>query len=311
MPIEDYGVKGLIGAALQQYTPLTNKLASLATVVESALSRGQAEVLDFIGAIPAMARLVGARQNAIPIAHNYSITLDKFESSIVMPRDWLTNDKTGLVQRRINEMALLRPLLYGSHVANLINGGGVGLSFDGVSFFNAAHPFGNVNNVMQSAAAAPATPTPIEAANAIFAAYMRMVGFLDDRGKPCNEAITSLAIVTGVNGAGAAVNIAAASTTLAIAGNLVDNPVAAIRAGIKLEVVTSPQISVGNGFVLVNTSAMAAPFAIVRNPDSLHIDIKGQGSDFAYDNDAHAYGILETMASGYGLPSDAVRCTFI
>jgi hypothetical protein len=313
MPITSYGVKGLIGHALGQYSPLTNRLASLAAVVASQLARGQSEILDFIGAIPAMQQLVGARQNATPIAHNYGIMLDKFESSIVLPRDWIDNDKTELVQRRVTEMALLRPLLYGQHVARLVNLGLATPAFDGANFFFAgARPFGGFNNVINPAAAIPAAPTPLEAANAIYGAYMRMISALDDQGKPCNENITSLAIVVPTNAVGAACGIAAASTTLAIAGNLVDNPVAAIRTGgIQLEVIASPSLTIANSFALVNKSPMAAPFAIVRNPDSLKVDVKADGSDFAFDQDAHAYGIMEVMASGYGLPTDAVLATFV
>lgn len=305
MPITSYGVKGLIGHALKSHTPLSNTLAALAFVADSALSAGQSEILDFIGAIPAMQPLVGGRQNAIPIAHNYQVQLDKFETSVVIPRDWSTNDKTGLVQARINQIPTRRDSLYGARVAALLNANGIG--FDGVTFFNAAHPWGN-DNAINSPAAAPGTPTPDEAAAAIFAAYTQMLGFVDDRGEPCNEALTALTIVAGVGAIGGSLMQAVKQQRLDTGAGTRDNPVLGIPA--TLDIIITPRITANDTFYVVNRSAGAAPIAIVRNPNSLHVDSKAEGSDFEYDNDAWAFGIMETMQAGYGLPSDACSVTF-
>ena len=72
MPITSYGVKGMLGAALTAITPMSNKLAMLAFNFGSQLPAGSKELLDFLGAVPALKRWIGSRKPGTPLAYKLS-----------------------------------------------------------------------------------------------------------------------------------------------------------------------------------------------------------------------------------------------
>src|SRR4051794_25520389 len=65
--ITDYGVKGLIDEA-PAAPPESDKLATLAQRVDSALPAGSTELLDFIGMVPALREWTGGRNAKRPPA---------------------------------------------------------------------------------------------------------------------------------------------------------------------------------------------------------------------------------------------------
>jgi hypothetical protein len=314
MPITSHGVLGLIGAALHSSTPMSNRLAALAFLGESSLSQGQSELLDFLGAIPAMQPWLGNRQNSQPIEHNYQVLMTLFETSITLPLNWVEDDKTGLVQTRIGQISTRRDALYGSLVAALINAGPAALAFDGLPFFSNAHVWGQsgvLSNNVQSPAAAPAAPTADEAAAGIMQGWQTLLGMLDDRGEPCNEGLSILTVVCSTALA-AAHQVAITANNLDTGAGTRDNPVQGLRAsGIDINLIASPRITQNNGIAVINSSPGAAPFAVVRNPKSLKTTAKAEGSDFEHDQNAWAFGVKETVASGYGLFTDACRVTYV
>lgn len=312
MAITSHGVLGLIGAALNSSTPMSNRLASLAFMGESSLSQGQSEKLDFLGAIPAMREWLGSRQDAQPIEHNYQVLMTLFETSLQMPLAWIEDDKTGLVQQRIGQIVLRRESLYGALIASLINTNGT--CFDGQNFFSDTHSWGSsgtLDNNVTSAATTATAPTASEAATGIMAGWQTLLGMLDDRGQPVNENISKIAVCCGVSLA-ASHQIAITANNLDTGTGVRDNPVQGLRAaGVEVELIASPRLTDTDGIAVINRSPGAAPFAILRNPKSLKTTAKAEGSDFEHDQNAWAFGVKETVASGYGLFTDACLVTYV
>lgn len=315
--ITDYMCRGILAKILTT-TPLSNGLAALAVNVNSALPSGSSERLDFLGTVAPMREWVGVRQSVEPIEYNFTIKNRKFESTILLPKDWIVNDKTGNVSMAQSQLAnrysQWRPKL----IADLMNNaaaGGSYLSFDGLSFYNSAHTFGQttVNNVIPFATGGgPALITAYEAAKSLVKAIQQILTFLDDRGEPINEDITDLTVVVPAiaNSQMAAVFFQAVKLPKIDTGSgSVDNPVFGIGMGFNLHLLVTPRI-VGNSVHVINTSANAVPFVFQENKAELLMSIKGAGSDFEHDHDAWEQGLKSVGNAGFGRFTDAVQIQY-
>ncbi len=299
MAITDYGVKGLIYKALAD-TPESDKLAMLAKRVDSALPAESTEVLDFIGMVPALREWVGGRSAKRPLAYKPTVTLKKFESTIDVPLDWVNNDKTGQVSQASGQLVRrYNPQWTSARVARLINlGGTLTTGIDGKTFYATDHVWGEsgtINNALTFAAATGTTPTVLEAAQAIVAAYNALVAFKDDRGEPMNEDVTEITLVVAGGTALAATIAQAVSMALIDTGSgSVNNPVMGLP--VKINVVATVRVTLVDRFVMINASANACPFVFLENHADFKLTSKASGSDYEHDNDAWQYGIKATMS---------------
>jgi phage major head subunit gpT-like protein len=310
MAIYSHGVIAAIGRALRAATPQSNQLASLAFVYPSSLPAGAKDVLDFLGAVPAMRRWLGARNPSTPLQHEAALLLEKFESTIQLPLDWIDNDKTGLVQQRISQLTSRLLQLWGKLVADLINAAETDLAFTGSAFFAGSHTFGKstIDNLI-GASMAGAAPTPQEAAEGILAGWKAMAAFTDDQGEPCNEDLSSLAVVFAPTAADAYMQ-ALSNDQLDTGAGTVDNPLRGLRGSVTLRAIMSPRLTTGVHCHLFRTDAGAAPLVIGSNAMSRKVTSKAEGSDFEHDNDAHEYGVKAVEGAAYGLITDACKVTF-
>lgn len=311
--ITDYGVKGLLYKALA-VTPESDKLSNLARYVPSELPAGAAEKLDFLGMVPALRKWIGPRIAKKPNEYHYTVTLDKFESTIDLPLDWVNNDKTRQVQQSASSLVQrYNPQWRAARIARLINAANTELCFDGLSFFNTAHVWGDsgtINNALTFPAATGTTPTANEAANAIVAMFAALVAFKDDRGEPMNEDITAVTIVVPGGNAvlSAAVWQAVSETNLDTGTGVRTNPVKGLP--VKIDIVQSVRITLTDRIVMVNASPNACPFAFLENTADFRLTSKAAGSDFEHDNDAWEYGIKAVGEAGFGRFTDAVQTEF-
>jgi len=315
--ITDYMCRGILAKVLTT-TPLSNGLAALAVSVSSALPAGSSERLDFLGTVAPMREWQGSRQAVQPIEYNFSIKNRKFESSIMLPKDWIVNDKTGNVSQAMSQLsnryAQWRPKL----IADLLNNAtvaGAYAAFDGLSFYNAAHVYGTstVNNVIPfSTGAGPTLITAYEAAKSLVKAIQQIITFLDDRGEPINEDITDLTVVVPAlaNSQMAAVFFQAINLPKLDTGSgSIDNPVFGIGKMFNIHLLVTPRITGVNVHVL-NTSANAAPVVFQENLAERLMTIKGAGSDFEHDHDAWEQGLKSVGNAGFGRFTDAVQIQY-
>lgn len=307
--ITSYGVKGMIGTALQSAQPKSNSLNSLIKIIPTTLAEGESEDLSFLGAIPAFREWKAKRQVSIPIEYNWTLKNKKFETSLQVPNKWLVNDKTGLVQERISQI----PVRYGqwvaSLVADLINNLATYTAFDGKTMVSSTHEWGTsgvIDNTIEYAADTSTVPTPLEAATSLRDAYLAMLGFKDDQGELCNEGITSLAVVCGLTQA--APHMSAISENILDTGaGTVDNPLRGIlAAGVKVSLIASARITGSDTINLINTSPMAAPFIFQENPGSRDT----QHLDESFYHDRQMYGMKVVGNAGCGLFTDVIRVTY-
>lgn len=315
--ITDYQCRGILAKILTT-TPLSNGLAALAFNIDSALPSGSSERLDFLGTIAPMREWIGTRTPVDPVEYNFSIKNRKFESAVLLKKDWLVNDKTGniaMAQSQLaNRYAQWRPKL----IADLMNNaaaGGTYLAFDGQPYYSASHVYNGiaVNNVVAFATGAgPALITAYEAAKSLVKAIQQIMTFLDDRGEPINEDITDLTIVVPAigNSQMAAVFYQAINLPKLDTGSgSVDNPVFGIGKAFNIHLLVSPRIT-GTAVHVLNTSANAVPFVFQENKAERLMTIKGPGSDFEHDHDAWEQGMKSVGNAGFGRFTDGVQLQY-
>jgi hypothetical protein len=312
MSLTDYGVRGILLSMLAE-TPMSDQLLQLAFQFESDLPAGKSEDLSFLGAIGVLKEWGEAGRNITqPKEYDFTLRNLKFSGGVRIPNDWAENDKTGQVRDKLGDLVKRRSQFWSKRLAALINVGETSTkTIDGVAFFADAHAkYSSFDNLLTYAAASGVAPTPLEAANAIYAAYIAMLGYLDDQGEPANEGLSKLVITCGTD-IGASVMQAVTQDILDTGAGTKDNPLKSMRAaGISLSAVVTPRISTTAKMQVWNASPNAKPLLIQRNSKGSKLSMKGAGSEFEHDNDSWEYALKEVGETGFGRPWEANQTEF-
>ena len=302
-------VDGRIGRGIESAVAPANSLASIAQRATNDSASGESTPLDFLGGVPGFTKWENKRRKSKPVPYTWSLQNEKFESSIVIPDEWLTADKTGNVNRRVDGLIQKYSIWPGALVASLINNSASALAFDGKAFFASDHVWGDsgtIDNAIDQAAASGTTPTADEFALGIMAAYAQMLGFKDDLGEPINENITELVVLCGATLAGTAMQ-AVTGDQLDTGTGTRDNPIKGMGAqGVNIRLLANPRITSTTKFYLVKNDANACPFIFGENPALMNRTTK----DNRHDKDEWEFGVKAVGNATYGLFTDAVEVTF-
>lgn len=183
----------MIGARSEFMLRLAEAQAYYKDLATRCPARTKTEEYRWIGQT-AYPRSWGAgRQTQGLVSERYSISDEKYESTLEIDREEIEDDQTGQIRIRIQELAEAHESFKDFLIAQLlINGGTAGfVSYDGVTFFNESHPCGTATNApgVQSndltfAAASGTAPTVQEFLDSYNQAVTRMFKMLDDRNNP-------------------------------------------------------------------------------------------------------------------------------
>lgn len=309
--ITGYGVRGILLSMLAA-TPMSNLLTKLAYRYSSDLPAGKSEDLSFLGNIGVISEWKEKRNVVQPKEYAFALRNLKFSGGVRIPLDWLHGDKTGGIKERLADLPRRREQFWGKKIATLINNGSTSTAtLDGVSFFNDAHvKYSAFDNQLTFAAATGVAPTPLEAAQAIYASYIAMLGFNDDQGEPANEGMTNMLITCGTD-IGSSVAQAITQGTLDTGSGTMDNPLKGLRAaGINLDIMVSPRITTTAKMQTWNTSPGTKPLLIQENPIEEALRLKDENSEFCIDNDAIELLLKMVGEAGYGQPWTAAQTEF-
>jgi hypothetical protein len=155
-------------------------------------------------------------------------------------------------------------------------------------------------------------PTPLEAANAIYAAYIAMLGYnWTTRASRPTRACPSWSMTCGTD-IGASVMQAVTQDILDTGAGTKDNPLKSMRAaGISPRAaVVTPRISTTAKMQVWNASPGAKALLIQRNSKGSKLSMKGAGSEFEHDNDSWEYALKEVGEAGFGRPWEANQTEF-
>lgn len=279
----------------------------------------ESETYRWLGQVPKVREWIGARDVQTLLSRGLTIVNKKFESSLRVDLDDIRRDKTGQIMMRINELALAAGPYHWFDLLNtlILNGTGAasGLAYDGQFFFDTDHSEGSSGaqkNLLTNAevlalnVAAPTAPTEAEFATALFDVISWFYTLVDDKGRPMNGQARSFAVMTPISLSGRAQG-ALTKNTLISAGGPVDNPLKA--SGWSIRNIPNPGLNWTDKFAVFRTDGQTKPF-ILQEEYGPQMKIKGAGSEFEFDYDAHEYGVDCSRNAGYGQWQHALLATF-
>lgn len=214
--------RAMFFAALEKGNADLQSLISLLAM--EVTSTGDSEEYDWMGDVPSMEEWINDRPLQSLRANGFILKNKKFVNGLSVKRETLEDDKLGLVQPRIQTLAMKALQHKWELLLSLLNTGKSTLCYDGLYFFAENHSEGD------SGSQANLT-TDVFDVDAYFAACLRMRGLKNDKGKllymrpthllvcPTLEADAREILQASVNASGAS-NIWAGHTQLVVVDGL-------------------------------------------------------------------------------------------
>ncbi|MEM6505446.1 MAG: Mu-like prophage major head subunit gpT family protein [Planctomycetota bacterium] len=273
----------------------------------------ESETYKMLGQAAPLRKWKGKRQaNQL---NKYSITIDNdlYESTMEFDKRELRQDKTGQIQIRIGDQAMRAVQHWERLLSDLINGNGD--AYDGESFFDTDH--GESGTAQKNAltttdiaalnVGTATTPTADEMASILVEAVAYFHSLTDDQGEPANGGASSFTVMCGARPIYSA---ALQATGLDFISTGASNPVRSLTGqNITLRPVYNTRLTGASSlFYLFRDDGMTKPF-IGQEESGVQVEVLGEGSDYAFDNHAHKFGINANRGVGYGEWKHAIKLT--
>ena len=293
--------KGLRSEFFSRFDATTTYFQDLSTRIQS---NSDSETYKWLGSIPGMREWGQGRVAKGMRTESYSVENLKYESTLEVDRDEISDDQTGQIRLRIAEMAERAATHKDYLIAQLlINGDASGFnSYDGVSFFNTAHvsgDSGSQSNKLTASATDTSDPTTDEFKAALKEAMAAMMAFKDDQGDPMVITATGLACAVPTNmylTALEAVNATIVSNT----SNVLQG-----AAGI----IPFPWLTSQSEWYLLKTDAAIRPF-IFQDREPIEFTALTETSDEGFRREKFLYGVRARYRLTYGYWQYGVQSTF-
>lgn len=162
------------------------------TVCTEIMSTRKDETYAFAGAMPAMRKWLGERVYNKLRAGRFTIANEPWELSLEVLRDDIDDDNLGMYSNTAMDMGIRAMQHPDKLLITAIEAGDSAECFDGQSFFDSDHVWGDsgaLSNLMTYAAATGTTPTAAEFKAAFNASVERMLSYKDDQGENLNQGI--------------------------------------------------------------------------------------------------------------------------
>jgi len=309
MGMQDLGSRAIVGdfyAALEAYLAGSwiEKISWL-----NPDSDQESETYKWLGMTPAMREWIGGRQAKGLRSNGLTIFNKKFEATVDIPLDWLRRDKTGQIRMRIGELADRAGEHWGDLLSTFIaNGTGAtsGYCYDGKYFFDSDHSegaSGTQSNLLTSSEVSflnvttATAPTATEVMNSVLGVIAHMMTYKDDQGKPMNANAKEFLVMVAPYLMGPFM----AGLFNAVVDSGASNTIVAARSveGFNISLAVNPLLTWTTNFAVFRTDARTK--AMIRQQEvAPQMKIKGAGSDYEFDNDAHQYGVDSVDNGGSG-----------
>lgn len=304
MAIIDTGLltKGLRSEFLDRFEKTTTYYQDLATRVTST---SDSETYRWLGSLPRMREWGTGRLAKGLGTESYSVENLKYESTLEVDRDEISDDKTGQIRIRVAELAeraathkdyLIAQLLINSETAGF-NG------YDGVSFINDAHvsgASGAQDNKLTAEALVPESPTTEEFKTALKQAIAAMMAFRDDQGEPMAISATGLVCVVPTTMYFSALE-AVSATVVSSTSN--------VMSGVA-RVIAFPWLTELSRWYLLKTDGVIRPF-LFQDREPVEFTALTAESDEGFRREKFLYGVRARYRMAYGYWQFAVRTAFV
>ncbi len=293
--------KGLRSEFFNRFDATQTHYQDLATRV---VSNSDREVYRWLGTVPRIREWGTGRLAQGLRTESYSVDNLKYEATIEVDRDEISDDQTGQIRLRIAELAQRAATHKDYLIAQLlIDGETAGNnSYDGVSFFNDSHESGESgtqDNLLSASASNPNAPTVEEFKEALQAAIGTMLGFLDDQGEPLLTSASSLAIVVPPT----ILFTATESINATVVGNEKN-----VLQGIA-RVISLPWLTDTSKWYLLKTDGVVRPF-IFQDREPVELNALTEESDEGFRREKYLFGVRARYRLAYAYWQYAVRTDF-
>ncbi len=302
MPLQRSDIPDLVSPGLKTEfeaayrSEVENSIADqIATVVTTTLP---VQKYAWLGATPPMREFVDERRPTGMSPYTVTIEDKVFESSIAVDRRALEDDQLGLIRLRVRDLASRVSQHRHQIVVGALTSGGTGTGYDGLSFFNTAHPVpgGTASNKSASGLSANALATAVSA----------MMQYPDDAGVPLG--IVPDTLVVGPSQMWDAIELVESPVVVAKATGSTGTPptdyVNAFQG--RLRLIVSPYItgaSASNWFLLDTKRPIKG--VILQQRSDVPVEFTAleatSGSESAWMRDRYFYGVRARYNVGYGL----------
>ncbi len=294
--------KGVRSEFFNRFEGTQTHFQDLSTRIQS---NSDTETYKWLGSLPRMREWGTGRVARGVRTESYSVENLKYESTLEVDRDEISDDKTGQIRIRIAELAE-RAATHKDYLVSqlLINGESAGFhSYDGVPFFADNHVSGDSgaqDNKLTAAATDSDNPTTDEFKEALKVAIGTMLSFKDDQGDP-------MALSTG--GLLAVVPTTMLFTALeALNSTVVSNTKNALEGAARI--IAFPWITDASKWYLLKADGVVRPF-IFQDREPIEFSALTEDSDEGFRREKFLYGVRARYRMTYGYWQFAVRTDFV
>lgn len=272
-------------------------------------SNQESETYAWLGQVPTLREWIGGRLTKPIREDGITITNKVFEATLEIPVDWMMRDKTGQIQVRIGELATRANSHWADLLSTLIIAGESATCYDGQYFFDTDHSegdSGSQSNDISVDITTTTAPTASEMQTAILTATQTLLGFKDDQGQPCNTAARQFTVMVPVpflSAAAAALGSSIISTS--------DSNIKAVASlgGFGYELAINPRLTWTTKLALFRSDGQLKPL-IRQEEQGVQIAAVAEGSELAFNERIHRYGVSAKRNVGYGDWKHACLVTF-
>ena len=293
--------KGLRSEFFDRYNAAATYFQDVSTRIQSS---ADTETYKWLGSVPRMREWGTGRVARGLGTETYSVENLKYESTLEVDRDEISDDKTGQIRIRIGELAV-RTATHKDFLISqlLINGETAGFnSYDGVSFFNDAHvsgSSGSQDNKLTGVAVEPDNPTTEEFKKGLNLAIGSMLSFKDNLGDPMSISATGLICVVPTTMFMRALEAVSAT---------VINSTSNILQGVA-RVIAFPWLTDASKWYLVKTDGVIRPF-IFQDREPVEFTALTEDSDEGFRREKFLYGVRARYRLAFGYWQYAIRFDF-
>lgn len=295
-------VEGLKSTFFERFDATKTIFADISTRVTS--TKGS-ETYKWLGAVPQLREWGTGRKTRSVRTESYSVENLKYESSLEIDRDEISDDQTGQISIRVEELAEHAATHKDYLIASLLaNGETAGFNaYDGKPFFAADHVSGKSgsqsNKLQHTGTADTSNPTTAEFKEALKAAMSAMMGFKNDQGEPRMIGQGSMVVLCPPNQYFAALE-AVNATIIANTTNVLSGAA---------RVISFPWLSNATKFYLLHTGGVIRPF-IFQDREPIEFNGLDEGSESVWKREVHEVGVRARYRMTYGEWMFAVRQQF-
>lgn len=294
-----------------------NEGASWVSLVSNYFTSDQSsEEYAWLGMSPALREWIGGRDAKGFRESDQTIINKHYEATLeILVRD-LRRDKSGQALVRIAEMARRANAHWASLLTTLIIAGEATACYDGQYYFDTDHSEGDsgsqsndisvdISEVPVINAGSTTAPSVEEMQWCIMKGIEAIVGFKDDKGEPMNEEATGfLAMVPPTY---LQVGLQAVATPMQVASS--QTALSEMQKEFTIKVVPNVRLSSWTEQFAVFRTDSAIKALIRQEETGVELKVKGYGSEYEFDNDAHQYGIDTWRNVGFGYWQNACLVT--